>query len=170
MFVWLTYLDRRTGEDMADHYIELPKYLGEVAGGALGKILVGMQDEDTFRHLIHLTDITGGGDIKSMHLEDDSTSYQNTSGQDAYFALEIFITNSTGTRDIAIYSSPNDNSKTSATLVHTINSPNFGGTINRFWTTPVLRVQNNEYIVVENNSAASDDLDIRFNSLVVERG
>jgi hypothetical protein len=94
---------------------------------------------------------------KSLHLSDDSTDYQNTSGKVAYAMVTITSDGDSGARSAKIYSAPTTDSKTAATEVW--DSLNF--TAATAWgpseliTSWLVPIQNNHYIVIENTSGAT---------------
>lgn len=157
---------------MADNYIVTPRYIG-AGTSTLGEYHIGQPFAGQVKMLRHETDITDG-DIKSMHLYDDSTSYQNTSGATAYFTLAIVISSATGDRIIKIHSSPNDDSLTGATLLETLDSSSISewDAVNDVVSTAILGVENNHYIIVENATGVSGrNVEVQLNksSVVVEQ-
>ena len=93
------------------------------------------------------------GDIMSVHTEDDSTSYQNTSGNPAYATVTI-VNAPTGvaTRHVRIWSSPNDDSIAGATLRYEVGSTDHIGFDEQgeSLSFPDVKIENNHYLVVEN--------------------
>lgn len=153
----------------ADHAILVPYYFSSAAaieGGAIG---LGVQDADTPKMLRHRSSITEGS-VVSVHTEGDSTSYQNTSGSTAYAAIIILCAGGgTEERHVKVYSSPNDNSTTSATLLFEFGAntgTNFMDANGEKFTTPKLAIQTNHYLVVEN----VDDSRSGTNNIQVQEG
>jgi len=156
-------------DDLPDHFEEIVKFEGSAVQA--GVMLLGVNDGDTVLVLRHTADITDT-QLRSIHETNDSTSYQNTSGKDAFVILVVVARGAgSATRAFKIYSSPNDNSKTSATEVYEFPSGAAGMTVslNQF-TTPPLKIQNNHFCVIENNSGdGTSDIDCAENCRVVER-
>jgi len=170
VFPWIPFPSEPETDDMADHYYPFGLYAGTLTSSGTG--LLGVNDEDTV-NILGFGVIAEGG-INSLHLQDDSTDYQNTSGAVAY-AVIIVRGDGTGTqaRHIKIYSAPTTNSKVGATELFDYDGPDFDAN-NQLITTPILEIQNNHYIVVENideSRAGTNSIDfVLRNSLVVERG
>jgi len=131
------------GEDMPDFWVDYGGVFSKVAETAV----------ITLVPVIHITDLVEG-DIKSVHTEDDSTSYQNTTGNDAVVSFSIQASNAggTATRHVKVYSSPNNDSTSGATLLF-----EYGTASSSFFDTAGdniglsnLRIQNNHFLVIEN--------------------
>lgn len=159
-----------------DHVRELPWFRGNSsAESTSASIGIGVNDEDTVKILIHSAVITEGSAL-SIHLEDDSTSYQNTSGADAAAVIIISaVTSGAQTRHIKVWSGPTENSTTSATLEFEI------GSAAGFWlnaagesvTVGPIIIQNNHYITLENvddSRAGTNNISVTLGAFVVERG
>lgn len=149
---------------MADSYISIPKFLGATVPE--GEQLLGVQDGDRVRALRHGT--ISNGQVFSVHIQDNATSYQNTSGFDAFAILVVEASGVAQTRIINIYDSPTDNSTAGATLRFDINQ-NFFDSTNEKLTTPPMKISNNNFCVVENVTGAAGDIIIEVQSIVVER-
>lgn len=155
---------------MSDHYMEVPLYVGGTT--TAGQVHLGVQDGDTVKYLIHSADIAEAG-VKSLHLPDDSTAYQNTSGFDAQVII-LIRGRDTGTqaRHIKVYSAPTTDSTSSATEVFDYDGTNFNASTSLL-TTPPLKISNNHYIVIENvdeSRVGNNDVDVGlFGTIVVER-
>jgi len=102
---------------------------------------------------------------------------KNTTGNDA-FAVLIIIARTGGTeeRHVKIYSGPTENSTSGATLLFEVGRDANSGILNaqgEQLTTPVLKIQNNHFLTVENvDDSRAGINDIRFSGInwVVERG
>jgi len=180
IFPWMPFL--KEGEDVgiANFYL-VPLFEGAgqspITGG--GGVGIEVKDGDTVKLLTHRTAITEGT-VRSAHEQDNSTSYQNTSGQDA-IAILLLETFSAGTeeRHYKIYSGPTDNSTASATLLLEYGSDATSGHFDApnqgdLMTTSPLTISNNHYIIIENvddSRAGTNDLVLRPGnySIVVER-
>lgn len=158
-----TFLMDLDEDDMADSYLEFPKYIGQQANTA-GTVSVGVQDGDTVRLTATSATIAEGSAL-SVHGEDD-TDYQNTSGFNA-IAVIIMNCDNTGAaqRHVKIYSAPTTDSTSSATLLFEIGKADNSvfNANNDSYTTPPLKIQNNHFIVVENvddSRAGTNNVDI----------
>lgn len=140
-----------------------------------GQMCINVNDIDTVKMLIHNTDISAGSDIKSIHLADDVSSYQNTSGNDA-FVIMVISSKGAGsvTRDIKIWDSPVNNDKTGGAILRLESStglPGFLNGSNKKATMGVIKISNNNYCVIENATVgATNDINISDTAWVVERG
>jgi len=153
-------------DDLPDHFEQMSKLVGGTSSSNL--FFLGIKDGDSVKLLVHTTDITDA-QLRSVHLSDDVTSYQNLSGKDAFVILLLVARNtSTGPRPFKIYSSPNDNSKTGATEVYDFDGNTGFNNTGEGWTTPPLKIQNNHFCVVENLSGnALRDISVSIASRVV---
>lgn len=163
-------------DDLPDHLISVPYYDGTSSSPTTsGGVAIGVNDADTIKSLIHTADIAEGG-INSLHTEDDSTSYQNTSGSTAHAVVLVTCVGSgTAERHIKFWSSPNDNSKTSATALYEFGSTTLSimDATGEVMTIGPLAIQDNHYLVLENiddSRAGTNSLEVIKNSWVVERG
>ena len=163
-------------DDLPDNLFLLPYFAGtagtESSSGSVG---IGINDEDTIKILVHDTAITEGTAV-SVHLRDDSTSYQNNSGGNAS-AILLITGESAGTesRHVKVWSSPNDNSTTSATLILDIDQPGVLNANGEAMTVVCPKIQSGHYLVIENvdeSRAGANDVHIPnvLVSYVVERG
>lgn len=156
--------------------ISLPYYNGTSSSPiASGGVSLGVADKDVLKILLHGTAITEGG-IKSLHVRDNSTSYQNTSGSDAVAVLNISA-NAAGTsaRHVKIFSSPSDDSITSATLILDIDQSGILDANGEILTVLCPNIQNNHYLVIQNvdeSRAGDNSISVQPTSIsyVVERG
>ncbi len=155
-------------DDLPDHFEVIDRFVGGTT--ADGQFFLGIKDGDSVKILVHTTDIQDT-QLRSVHLSDDSTSYQNNSGKDAFAIIKLTARDSgTGSRAFKIYSSPNDNSKTSATEVYDFDGNTGFNNTSEDWTTPPLKIQNTHFCVVECLSGnALRDIDVSVQSRVVER-
>ncbi len=181
VFAWIQLLSEfEDADDMADSYLTTTKYNGFQVSSVPqtdGTVHVGVQDGDTIVYLAYNSAIAEAA-VVSVHTDDDSTSYQNTSGFDAVAVLTLATVSGSDEAHVKVYSSPNDNSTSSATLLweygNSASSSMFKAA-GDLLTSPPLKIQNNHYIVIENvdESRAGDntiDLYARANtSFVVER-
>lgn len=140
-------------DELADNYILFSMY---PASGTPTVARIGYNRDETVVHLVHATAFDDTA-TESLHVKDDSTSYQNTTGKTAYAIITVNASTQTGVeRDFKVHSAPTDNSKTAATLLY--DTTNFIGswaTINTRVTTPLLAIADNHFIVIENTSGAS---------------
>lgn len=143
------------GDDLADNYISFDIYTGSTTVTHSDRI--GYNRGETVIPLMHETNIDNG-QARSLHLIDDSTSYQNTSGSTAYVIMTLNSVVGSTRKQVKVWSSPNNDSVTGATEVwdsndHTVDTSGAGwtGTNDKF-TTHILPIQNNHYIVIENNT------------------
>jgi hypothetical protein len=141
---------------MADNYLLFGVFLGNSTAEHTARI--GYSRDETIVRLTHGSGFDDTVD-ESMHLVDDSTSYQNTSGKTAYAMITVNALTNAGDRAYKIWSSPNDNDKTSGTEV--FDSTDVLTDLNLFdadddkLTSYLVPITNNHYIVVENTSGAS---------------
>lgn len=138
---------------MADSYMSTIKYNGFDSDGS-GEVLIGVQDGDTVLSLVDNASALTEGGVRSMHEEDDSTDYQNTTGFNAICVL-TFEASASGTeeRHVRVYSGPTTNSTTGATLLWEFGTDGTSGifdTSGQRVTTPPLKISNNHFIIVEN--------------------
>lgn len=160
------------GDEMPDNLFGLAYYDGtQATPKESGGVALGVNDADTIQILAYDTTITTG-QIFSIHERDDSTSYQNVSGANATAVLNIQAQNAGSTRHIRIWSSPNDDSKTSATLILEIDQTGILDNAAEILTVICPKIQNNHYLVIENAGASTEDIKIPLSrpSYVVERG
>lgn len=129
-------------DDLPDHWINMGGVFTAVASTATIESKI----------LMHNTELSEG-DVKSIHMDDDTTAYQNTTGNAAFATLRITATGSgSSTRHIRIYSAPTSDSTSSATLLFEFGT----GDTNAFdssgntMTVSGLKIQNNHYLVLEN--------------------
>lgn len=161
VFPWIPYLADREGvigvDEMADNYIKFDVYVGTTA--VIRSDDIGYNRGETVTKLVHNT---GFDDTvaRSLHLVDDSTAYQNNSGQTAYAIVTVSaVTDSAADRAFKIYSAPTTDSVAAATEVFdstdllnastAFDNPNDRATS---WQVPI---QDTHYIVIENTSGAS---------------
>lgn len=153
---------------MADNYISVVRYDGANTTTPQGEVSLGVNDVDTTK-LLESPGIMTEGTILSVHDDVTGAAYQNTSGSTALAVLTI-QGNSSGvlTRHVKIYSGPTTDSVTGATLLLEVGAVVTGflnASDNRF-TTPPLKIQNNNFIIVEN----VDDSRAGINNLIVLGG
>ena len=129
-------------DDLPDHWVEL--------GGVFTKV---NPTAVVTRIPVVYTPVLTEGVIASVHTENDSTSYQNTTGNTAIASLVIgAISTGLESRHVKIWSSPNDNSSIGATLLFEIGTTssfafdNDGDEISLI----DLKIQHNHYLVIEN--------------------
>ena len=163
-------------DDLPDHFITLPHYTGTSSTQSnSGWSGIGIKDADTVKLLL-FTSTFLEGQTRSVHDETDSTAYQNTSGNTA-FAIIILKASNTGTqvRHIKVWSGPNADSTTSATLLFEFGSTtgsSFMNNNNEKFTLPVLPIQNNHYLTIENvddGRAGTNSIGLQEPGFVVER-
>jgi len=153
-------------EDLPDHFVTLPHYDGSSGTPkSSGGMSLGVNDGDTVKVLGFRNEITEG-QIRSLHLEDDTTDYQNTSGFNAFAAITVEADN-TGilTRHIKIFSSPTTNSITSATLLYEYGSqqtPMLNADGEKLSITG-LKIQDDHFLVIQN----VDDSRAGLNSITI---
>lgn len=137
-----------------------------------GQVCLNVNDIDTVKILIHKSNIPVNT-LQSIHRSDDSTPYQNLSGKDAVIILIIHAVSGTISKDVQIYDSPNNDSKSGATLRLRTGAgldPILSG-INEKFTMGIMRISNNNFCVIENNTnTANNDINIVDAAYVVERG
>ena len=161
-------------DDMADHYFGIQKYLGT---GSVAQLdtdnKLGVNDADTVINNIGSATISPAG-VKSVHLNDDATDYQNSSSKDAYALLTIRATGAGVTsRTFKIYSAPTTDSVAGATEI--MNFVPRSAQLNasgQTVSTILLKIQPNHFIVIQNNTVGlNNDIDSAlFVGVVVERG
>lgn len=158
-------------DDLPDFLVEIERFIG--TSTTIGSILIGGfngGEQETLRHEADIDDT----DILSVHLFDNSTPYQNTSGKDAYFVLQVRVTGSAGDRIIEIYSSDDPDSLTTSTLLQTLDSSGISewdATGDKL-SSQVLVVPTGRYITIQNISGTtgfSVDIEIDDGSIVVEQ-
>jgi len=156
------------------HQIGIPMFDGLVSDASKvfsRQMTIGVNDGDTVVPIVHSANVTNGGGLNSMHRTDDVTSYQNLSGKTAY-AIVVIKSSQAGAKLFKLYSSPVDNSKAGATEIFD-NVGGFyaiSGNLDAVTIPIVLEIQNNHYLVLENNTVAADfvNMDTLY-SVVVER-
>lgn len=123
--------------------------------------------------VFHTASITEG-EVKSVHTADDSTAYQNTTGNTAYATLNLrTIDGGQSERHIKIWSGPTADSTTSATLLWEIGKLSTTeylsqSDVDRI-TTRTLKIQNNHYLTIENvqeSRAGTNNVTIGIDSTV----
>ena len=109
---------------------------------------------------------------KSLHLIDNSTSYQNNSGNDAFVILIINVIGAGGNaRQVLLYDAPTNDSIAGATLrLDTGAITSILNNIGAKLTVGPIRISNGNYCVIHNSSAATNDITIPLLAWVVERG
>jgi len=175
IFPWIQFLKEGEGVGIANFHM-VPSFNG--AGSTesnSGGVAIEVKDGDTVKVIKH-DDFTEGTS-ESVHEQDNSTSYQNTSGSTAICVIIIRCTNSGAEeRHFKIYSAPTDNSTASANLVYEFGSEaasTFMDALNDRLTTPPLPISDNHFIVVENvddSRAGTNNIQLNgIDSVVVER-
>jgi len=157
-------------EDMASQ-ICLPYFNGLTAKES-GQICISVGDNDSIKQLVHDANLPVNVPL-SIHLSDDSTSYQNNSGNDAFVILVVNAISSDGAvRSFEIYDAPTDDSIASATL----RFENQGGILNLLnadnqkQTVGPIKISNGNFCVI-NNSTVNNGMNIIDGlAWVVERG
>ena len=164
-------LEIEGADDMADSYISLPYFRGNGTVEPSGSISLGVNDIDTVKPLIHDADISIGAG-NSIHEADDSTSYQNNSGKDA-FVIMILQVGATVT-DVAsykIWDSPTNNTATGTVRFDTQGAflANQMNAVGQRITLGPFKISPNNFCVI--NPVANADLRVRdYLAWVVERG
>lgn len=176
VFPWIAFL-KEGEDDLPDHFLTVPYFNG--TGGSpssSGGMSIGFNDVDTTKFLLHTVAITEGS-ASSVHLENNTTDYQNTTGQDAFAVLVLNAVGSgTVQRHVKIWSGGTVNSISGATLLFEINSAVVVTILDNAaekFTTPILTIQNNHYLTIENvddSRAGTNDISVASDSWVVERG
>lgn len=160
-------------EELPDHFISLPFYSGtDSTEDTSGQVSLGVFDADAIKRLIHDTAISSVTNDQSIHLIDDSTSYQNNSGNDAFI---ILILQAVGAgivaRQALLYDAPTDNSTAGATL--RLDTGSISGILrdtgDRLTIGPI-RISNGNYCVIHNSAVATNDIKVQLAAWVVERG
>jgi len=161
-------------EDLPDHFISLPFFRG--ASGSTpepsGQISLGVNDIDTVKPLIHDVDISVGTS-RSIHEADDSTPYQNLSGNDAFIILILQAGDTVNgvPANYKIWDSPTTDTATGTERFDTQGgnlANNMNATQQRITLGP-FKISNNNYCVI--NPIANSDLRVRdYLAWVVERG
>jgi len=163
-------------DDMADNYYDFAVYLGGSAIADQQKI--GYSRDDKLVALVHATTFDDTV-LKSLHLGDDSTDYQNTTGKTVYVIVTVSVLSAGGDRAYKIWSAPTTDSKTAATEVFDSDDIDTGA--NGFdatgdkLTSFLVPIQDNHFIVIENTSGASsrviqitDPQSLAMQALVIE--
>ncbi len=142
------------GDGMTDNYYDFDVYNG--GSTAVNNNSIGHNRDDALVHLVHETNFDNGEAV-SLHLGDDTTDYQNTTGSTVYVIISIEAFTDIGTRAYKIYSAPTTDSVAGATEVFdSANLPSdqawdAGGEL---LTSFLVPIQDNHFIVVENTSGA----------------
>ena len=161
-------------DDMAENYYLFPRYIG--SSTFLEYERIGYSRADTLVRLVHNAAFDNTA-LATLHLADDSTDYQNTTGGTVYAIISVQAITNSGDRAYKIYSAPTAGSLASATEVYDsadwITSPNSFDASGEIVTSALVPIQDNHYIIVENTSgAASRNLRLtnsnEQNALVVE--
>jgi len=165
-----------TGDGLADNYYNFPTFSNDNISSLIQQI--GYNNGAKLLILLHQTPIViGSGNAKSLHRSDDSTAYQNTTGNVVHVIVTPIITNDGPLNSYKIYSAPNNDSLTGATEVFdladfTINW-DISASFDR-WTSALVPIQDNHFIVIENTGTGGALFRIETNdtqgpfSLVVE--
>ena len=149
---------------MADNYFEFPSYNNKSNLNDALIQLIGYNLGDKLLQLTHNTDIIiGGANAKSLHLSDDSTSYQNTTGNTVYAIVTPRITTDGTLNSYKLYSAPTDNSVASAIEVFDLADFtvdwDISATFDRF-TSSLVAIQNNHFIVLENTGTGGSIINV----------
>jgi hypothetical protein len=141
-------------DDLPDNWINM--------GGVFTKVAPTATIERKF--LVHTAEISEG-DIQSLHTDDDSTAYQNTSGNAAFANIELTAANASGAnRHIKIFSSPTIDSITGATELIEIGQSTAGLLENNGDTMVVkdLRIEPNHYLTIQHiDDSRTGDIRVR---------
>lgn len=136
-------------------------------------IMVGYHRGDTIKVLEHTATNIANGAEASIHEADDTTPYQNNSGNDAWAILQVRADSAdTNARRFEIYSAPTLDSSVGATKVFDSDDSVRATSLNangEILTTPVVGpIQNGHYIVLKNKTGAAGDIDVTTHSYVIE--
>lgn len=144
------------GDGLADNYIEFQILVGGTAGTSTTDY-IGYNRGETVVKLTHNTSFDDTV-LKSLHLMDDSTDYQNTSGNTAYAIVTATAITDAGDRAFKIWSAPTTDSKTAATQVFdsavAFNNLLWDGN-NELLTSWQVPITDQHFIVIENTSGAT---------------
>jgi len=143
-------------DDMAENYYLFPRYINSTV--PLEYQRIGHNRADNLVKLTHNT-LFDHGTAVSLHLTDDTTDYQNTTGRTVYAIITVNAATDSGGRAYKIYSAPTTDSIVGATEVYDstewrTNTNNFDSSADR-WTSVLVPIQNTHYIVVENTSGVT---------------
>ena len=121
----------------------------------LGGIFTKVAETATLTQIpVILQTLMTEGLVQSIHVEDNSTSYQNTTGNDAFATVTLkAFSSGTATRHAKIWSSPNDNSITGATLLYEVGTVDVAGlfdTAGDELTFVDCKIADNHFLVIEN--------------------
>ena len=155
-FHWFNKVFRTGVDNLADNYILFSMYIGSTSSSRNDQI--GYNRGETVKKLVFNTNFDDTV-TNSLHLADDSTDYQNTSGKTAYAIVTVNAAVNSGDRAFKIWSAPTTNSKTAAIEVydsadwaHT--STGFDGSSDKF-SSVLVPITVNHFVVIENTSGTS---------------
>ncbi len=140
------------GDGGAENFIATPFYTGEVGTPEpSGGNYLGVGDPNNAKFLVHRLAISEGVSDNVL-LEDNTTPYQNTSGEDAVAIITIRATGAgTEERHWRIWDSPTSATAT-GTLRYEFGSDATSGKMDAsglLMTCPPIKVSNNNFIVLE---------------------
>lgn len=163
-----------TGDGLADNYIVFDQFNG--SGVSSREIHIGYARTETVKILTHNA-VFDDTVLKSLHLADDTTDYQNNTGKIAYAMVTMSSDSDSGARAAKIYSAPTTDSKAAALEVWDSVDALAGSAWNASesitsWLVPIA---NGDFIVIENTSGVTPrDIRVsapspRFNAFVIEQ-
>jgi len=162
-------------DDLAS-LITLPYYEGTGAAATTeASVSLKVPDDGRIIPILHETDITEGTAV-SLHMDDDSTSYQNISGKKAGAILTISCRGAgVLSRHFKLYSAPTDNSTAAATEIFDYDGDGKVGMDAAGEHLTVLipeSIQNNHYLVLENvdeSRAGVNDIHVGRQAWIAEQ-
>jgi len=161
-------------DEMSDNYIDLSVYLASTTSSRTDQ--VGFNRDETVKRLTHTANIDDGG-AQSLHLNDDSTAYQNSTSKTAYAVVAVRAIIDAGERKFKIHSSPTSDT-VAGTKVFDTDDFLFSSSLNvtgEKLTAFLLPIQPTHFIVLENFSGSTprnidvDNSENTFESFVIEQ-
>lgn len=162
---WVFYLEPISavveGDGMADNYLEFNRYVESLVTAPGSIDTIGYNRGDKILTLVHNATIAQNG-IQSMHLADDTTAYQNLTGEIAYAIVSVETTAALSNTSYKLYSAPTTDSVADA--IEVFDSTDIFSdwdVANTFMTSVLVSIQNNHFIVLENTSTNAAPIRVR---------
>ena len=162
---WIFYQEEPVsvvvGDGLADNYLEFSRFRENILASPVSIDNIGYNNGDKIIILQHPTSIAQNG-IQSIHLDDNSTAYQNTTGDVVHAIISPEVESGVSFSSYKLYSAPTTDSVASATEVFdSTDIISNWDLINTFLTSVLVPIQNNHFIVIENTSSSAVNIRIR---------
>ena len=173
VFPWVSFIPRAASvvSDMPDNFTTFEQFYNGTT--AIQTFDIGFNRGENVRRLIHSSQIATGN-VNSLHIFDDSTSYQNTSGADAYAIVTVRKSNiTTANTGFKIWSSSTENSATGTEVYDSADylAQSSWQSQNDKLTSQLVTISNSHYINIENSSTPGSsgiDIDVLGDAIVIE--